>query len=114
MTVHATISAVTETIAARSKATRQRYLDRIDEAVARQPKRKQLGCANIAHGFAACGIHDKDALRNGAGPNIGIVTSYNDMLSAHQPFERYPELIREAAREKIGRASCRERVYGLV
>ena len=104
MTVHATISAVTETIAARSKATRQRYLDRIDEAVARQPKRKQLGCANIAHGFAACGIHDKDALRNGAGPNIGIVTSYNDMLSAHQPFERYPELIREAAREAGGTA----------
>ncbi len=104
MTVTATISAVTERIIDRSKATRRRYLDRIDEAVARAPKRKALGCANIAHGFAACNAHDKDALRNGSGPNIGIVTAYNDMLSAHQPFETYPELIRQAAREAGGTA----------
>ncbi|MBI2718036.1 MAG: phosphogluconate dehydratase [Rhizobiales bacterium] len=97
MPVHSTISAVTEKIVARSRERRRRYLDRIDEAIARQPKRKALGCANIAHGFAACGT-DKEALRNGAGPNLGIVTAYNDMLSAHQPFETYPEIIREAAR----------------
>jgi phosphogluconate dehydratase len=103
MSVKATVSAVTEGIIARSKDTRKRYLGKIDEAVARQPKRKSLGCANIAHGFAACGT-DKDALRNGSGPNIGIVTAYNDMLSAHQPFETYPEMIRKAARAAGGTA----------
>ena len=104
MPVKATISAVTEAIVARSKTPRRRYLDKIDAAVARQPKRKALGCANIAHGFAACGAADKNALRNGSGPNLGIVTAYNDMLSAHQPFETYPELIRKAAREAGGTA----------
>ena len=104
MSVHGTISAVTENIVARSKASRTRYLARMEMAVSRQPKRKALGCANIAHGFAACGPHDKNELRNGAGPNIGIVTAYNDMLSAHQPFETYPELIRRAAREAGGTA----------
>ncbi|MGL4592252.1 MAG: phosphogluconate dehydratase [Aestuariivirga sp.] len=104
MPVKATISAVTEAIIARSAAPRRRYLDKIDAAVARQPKRKALGCANIAHGFAACGAADKNALRNGTGPNLGIVTAYNDMLSAHQPFETYPELIRKAARDTGGTA----------
>ena len=104
MAVHTTISAVTEAIVARSKNQRKRYLDRIDAAVSRQPKRKALGCASIAHGFAACGVHDKDELRNGSGPNIGIVTSFNDMLSAHQPFETFPDLIRQAAREAGGTA----------
>ena len=104
MSVHATISAVTENIIARSKGSRRRYLDRIEQAIARQPRRKALGCANIAHGFAACGPHDKEALRNGMAANLGIVTSYNDMLSAHQPFETYPELIRKAAREAGGTA----------
>ncbi|WP_373505921.1 phosphogluconate dehydratase [Aestuariivirga sp.] len=103
MSVTGTISAVTEKIVERSKASRRRYLDMIDEAVARQPKRKSLGCANVAHGFAACGT-DKDALRNGSAPNIGIVTAYNDMLSAHQPFETYPDLIRKAARAAGGTA----------
>ena len=104
MSVHGTISAVTEKIIARSRESRARYLARIDEAIARQPKRKALGCANIAHGFAACGPGDKDALRHGAGPNLAIVTAYNDMLSAHQPFETYPEIIRRAAREAGGTA----------
>ena len=104
MSVHGTISAVTENIIARSKQSRGRYLARMEEATSRQPKRKALGCANIAHGFAACGPHDKNQLRNGAGPNLGIVTAYNDMLSAHQPFETYPELIRRAAREAGGTA----------
>jgi phosphogluconate dehydratase len=104
MSVHGTISAVTEKIVARSRNTRARYLVRMEEAIARQPTRKALGCANIAHGFAACGPHDKDALRSGTGPNLGIVTAYNDMLSAHQPFEPYPEIIRQAAREAGGTA----------
>jgi phosphogluconate dehydratase len=104
MTVKSTVSAVTENIIARSKTSRRRYLDRITNAVSNTPTRKSLGCANIAHGFAACGPSDKNELRNGAGPNLAIVTAYNDMLSAHQPFERYPELIRQAAREAGGTA----------
>jgi phosphogluconate dehydratase len=104
MPVKAAISAVTEAIVARSRDSRRRYLDKIDAAIARQPKRKALGCANIAHGFAACGPADKAALRSGSGPNLGIVTAYNDMLSAHQPFETYPHLIREAARQTGGTA----------
>jgi phosphogluconate dehydratase len=76
----------------------------MEQALSRQPSRKALGCANIAHGFAACGVHDKAALRTGDGPNLALVTASNDMLSAHQPFERYPELIREAARAAGGTA----------
>ena len=104
MSVHRTISLVTEKIIARSKPQRRRYLDKIEAAHTNQPKRKALGCANIAHGFAACGAHDKNELRNGFGPNLAIITSYNDMLSAHQPFEHYPNLIRNAAREAGGTA----------
>ncbi|WP_395661087.1 phosphogluconate dehydratase [Aestuariivirga sp.] len=104
MSVTETVSAVTERIIARSKGARRRYLDKIDAAVANTPKRKALGCANIAHGFAACNTQDKNALRNGAAPNLAIVTAYNDMLSAHQPFETYPELIRKAARAAGGTA----------
>ena len=104
MAVTETVSAVTEKIIARSRASRRRYLDKIEAAVALRPKRKSLGCANIAHGFAACNTHDKNALRHGDAPNVGIVTAYNDMLSAHQPFETYPETIRQAAREAGGTA----------
>ena len=104
MSVHRTVSVVTEKIIARSKAGRKNYLEKIERAIDRQPKRRSLGCANIAHGFAACGAGDKNALRNGSGPNLAIVTSYNDMLSAHQPFEFYPDLIRQAAREAGGTA----------
>jgi phosphogluconate dehydratase len=104
MSVHRTVSAVTEKIIARSKTGRKNYLEKIERAIDRQPKRRSLGCANIAHGFAACGPGDKNALRNGTGPNLAIVTSYNDMLSAHQPFECYPDLIRQAARDAGGTA----------
>ena len=104
MSVHSIVSAVTEKIVGRSKSSRSRYLARMEVAVSQQPKRKALGCANIAHGFAACGPHDKNQLRNGIGPNLGIVTSFNDMLSAHQPFEHYPDIIRRAAREAGGTA----------
>jgi phosphogluconate dehydratase len=104
MSVHRTISAVTEKIITRSKSSRARYLDKIAAAHDATPKRKSLGCASIAHAYAACSAHDKNALRNGTGPNLAIVTSYNDMLSAHQPFEHYPNLIREAARAAGGTA----------
>jgi phosphogluconate dehydratase len=98
-TLHARVGEVTERIAERSRDARRRYLDRIDHAVSQGPVRKKLGCANFAHGFAACGPGDKQALRDGVAPNLAIVTAYNDMLSAHQPFERFPDLIRAAARE---------------
>jgi phosphogluconate dehydratase len=104
MSVHRTVSHVTKKIIKRSKDSRARYLNKIEAARDNQPKRKSLGCANIAHGFAACGAGDKNALRNGTGPNLAIITSYNDMLSAHQPFEHYPNLIRDAAREAGGTA----------
>jgi phosphogluconate dehydratase len=104
MPVTSAISAVTEKIIARSKQSRRRYLDKIEQARSHQPKRKSLGCASLAHGFAACGTHDKNALRNGEGANLAIVTAYNDMLSAHQPLETYPDIIRQAARAAGGTA----------
>ena len=98
-TLNARVGEITERIVKRSHATRGRYLERIARAVAQGPARRKLGCANFAHGFAACGPADKEALREGTGANLAIVTAYNDMLSAHQPFERFPELIRAAARD---------------
>ena len=98
-TLHARVGEVTERIVKRSHDTRRRYLDQIEKAVSQGPARKSLGCANFAHGFAACGPGDKQALRDGVAPNLAIVTAYNDMLSAHQPFERFPDLVRAAARE---------------
>lgn len=102
--LNARVGEVTRRIAERSRASRQAYLDRIDAAVAKRPARKRLGCANFAHGFAACGASDKEALRDGTGPNLAIVTAYNDMLSAHQPYARFPDLIKDAARAAGGSA----------
>ena len=99
MTLHPVLAEVTARIAERSGASRAAYLARIDAARGDGPHRRQLSCGNLAHGFAACGADDKAALRAGAVPNLGIVTAYNDMLSAHQPYEHYPELIRRVARE---------------
>ncbi len=102
--LNARIGEVTRRIAERSRNSRRAYLDRIDAAAAKGPTRKRLGCANFAHGFAACAAGDKAALRDGTGPNLAIVTSYNDMLSAHQPFARFPDLIKEASRAVGGTA----------
>jgi phosphogluconate dehydratase len=71
----------------------------MDAARGDGPQRKRLSCGNLAHGFAACGSADKAAIRAGVAANLAIVTAYNDMLSAHQPYEAYPALIREAARQ---------------
>ena len=102
MTLHPRIAEVTETIVRRSSAQRQRYLQAIGAAAEKGPRRGHLGCANLAHGFAACGPSDKVALKGTDVPNLAIVTAYNDMLSAHQPFERYPDMIRAAARAAGG------------
>jgi len=102
MTLKQTVRQVTERIAERSKPTREPYLAHLAEAIERKPRRSFLGCGNQAHGFAACGPLDKSRLKEDHAGNLGIITAYNDMLSAHQPFERFPALIREAAREAGG------------
>jgi phosphogluconate dehydratase len=97
-TLHPVLADVTRRIIERSRERRAAYLSRIDAASGNGPQRRQLACGNLAHGFAACSPDDKAALRGGIAPNLGIVSAYNDMLSAHQPFERFPFLIRNAAR----------------
>src|SRR5690606_14642 len=88
---------ITERIRARSAPLRGPYLDRLRAARDEGPARAHLSCSNQAHAYAATG-QDKADLASGRAPNIGIVTAYNDMLSAHQPYEDYPKLIRAAAR----------------
>jgi phosphogluconate dehydratase len=100
--MHTQIQAVTDRIIERSAQARGAYRKRIAAAASQGPQRRQLGCANQAHGFAACAPGDKAVLRSGDGPSLAIVTAYNDMLSAHQPYERFPDLIRAAAREAGG------------
>jgi phosphogluconate dehydratase len=102
MTVAPSIAAVTARIVERSKPSRETYLERLSHAASQGPHRSTLSCGNLAHGFAACGPADKANLSADVVPNLGIITAYNDMLSAHQPFETYPELIRTAAREAGG------------
>ncbi len=90
---------VTERIRERSWGERTAYLARVQEESASTTTRSRLSCTNLAHGFAASPAPDKDALKGLRWPNLAIVTAYNDMLSAHQPFERFPALIKLAARE---------------
>ncbi|HEX6094210.1 MAG TPA: phosphogluconate dehydratase, partial [Dongiaceae bacterium] len=99
MPVQERVADITERIVNRSRSDRQRYLDHIREAARRGPQRGKLSCGNLAHGFAACGAADKQDLTGDVKANIAIVSAYNDMLSAHQPFERFPALIKQAARE---------------
>ena len=98
MTLNSTIARVTDRIRNRSQVQRGEYLKRMGDAAASGPARAHLACGNQAHAYAAMGA-DKAALAEGRLPNIGIVTAYNDMLSAHQPYEVFPELIRAAARK---------------
>ncbi len=95
--VNPVIEAVTARIVERSAASRAGYLERMRAAAGEGPHRGSLPCSNLAHGFAACGKPDKRALSGNAVPNIGIVTAYNDMLSAHQPFGVFPAAIKKAA-----------------
>ena len=103
--IHPVLAEVTERVVARSATTRAAYLERIRGAAAEGPaagpSREGLGCANLAHGAAACGP-DKLTLTASPARNLAIVTAYNDMLSAHQPFETYPTLIKQAARDAGG------------
>ena len=96
--VHPTLAEVTARIAQRSAGPRAAYLAHLAAAKGKGPGRARLGCANQAHGFAACAPSDKAALAAAAAPSLAIVSAYNDMLSAHQPYEHFPALIRTAAR----------------
>jgi phosphogluconate dehydratase len=102
MTARADIEAITDRIRERSKPTREAYLGRIAAAAGKTANRAVLSCGNLAHGFAVCSPAEKIALGGNRAPNLGIVTSYNDMLSAHQPFETFPQLIKQAAKEAGG------------
>ncbi len=92
---------VTERIIERSRPTRSAYLHRVDEMITRKKGPDRLGCANVAHAFAAMPANDKLRIFAEKAPNIGIVTAFNEMLSAHQPYEGYPAIIRDEAR-KLG------------
>ncbi|MXO60883.1 phosphogluconate dehydratase [Altererythrobacter salegens] len=96
--LHPVLQRVTDRIIERSKGSRGRYLSLMDREAERQPDRGSLSCSNLAHGFAAA-EEDKAAIAAGRGPNLAIVTAYNDMLSAHQPYGRYPERMKIWARE---------------
>ena len=103
MPLNPRIEAVTQRIRARSAPRRTAYLDRMHAAAEAGPARAHLSCGNQAHAYAAMAA-DKSTLAEGRAPNLGIVTAYNDMLSAHQPFEHYPDIIRRAARNAGGTA----------
>ncbi|MGQ0596397.1 phosphogluconate dehydratase [Aquabacterium sp.] len=100
--IHPVIAKVTERIRQRSAHSRAEYLAMVDQAGQIAPQRKGMGCANLAHTFAASPANDKLAIRESRRTNIGIVTAYNDMLSAHQPYATYPEFIKQVAREAGG------------
>ncbi len=102
MTARSDIQAITDRIRERSRPGREAYLARITDAAGKSANRAVLGCGNLAHGFAVCSPQEKTALSGDTVPNLGIVTAYNDMLSAHQPFETFPALIKQAAREAGG------------
>jgi phosphogluconate dehydratase len=97
MSLHPKLDAVTQKIVERSKKSRRAYLAKTTKAAKDGPRRAHLSCGNQAHAYAAMGL-DKSTLLKERAPNIGIITAYNDMLSAHQPFETYPARIKEAAR----------------
>ncbi len=96
--LHPIVERVSARIIERSKDSRRRYLDLLDREAEKFPNRNALSCSNLAHGFAAA-LDDKAAIKSGRGANLAIVTAYNDMLSAHQPYGRYPEAMKLYARE---------------
>ncbi len=95
--MHATVDAVTRRIIERSRASREDYLARMEDMGRQSPHRSSLSCGNLAHGFAACQEHEKDTLKFMNKANVAIVSAYNDMLSAHQPYQSFPDVIKQAA-----------------
>ncbi len=99
MKMNPTIQAVTDRIKKKSADGRAAYLRQVDAGAARKPGADRMGCANVAHAFAALPSNDKFRVVTERGPNIGIVTAYNDMLSAHAPFQTYPDMIKAEVRK---------------
>jgi phosphogluconate dehydratase len=99
LTAKQTVESVTARIRERSSTCRRDYLDRMERTLACYPPRRTLSCGNLAHAFAACQPADKVAIAAMQAPNLGIVTAYNDMLSAHQPLQYYPDIIKSAAQQ---------------
>jgi len=97
--LHPTVAEVTATIEARSQDLRQRYLESVGLMARTSPRREELSCGNLAHGFAACSEPDKATIKLMDAAHVGLVTAFNDMLSAHQPYESYPAAIKEALRQ---------------
>ena len=97
--LHPTIRAVTDRVIKRGGKTRATYLRRLEKQASAKPHRARLSCGNLAHGFAACAADEKRALSGETARNLAIVSAYNDMLSAHQPYARFPEVIKRAAKE---------------
>ena len=95
--MHSVVTRVTARIIQRSKATREAYLAGVDAMIHRKPSQDRMGCANLAHAYAALPGADKFKIAVEKAPNIGVVTAYNDMLSAHQPYHSYPALLRDEA-----------------
>jgi phosphogluconate dehydratase len=100
--VNSTLAAVTDRIIQRSKTSRAAYLARIKGAMDPRPRRTDMGCSNLAHGMAACGPAEKARITGDRGACIAIVSAYNDMLSAHQPYETYPAVIKQVVSEAGG------------
>jgi len=94
--INNTVARVTQRIINRSASTREAYLARMDAARSQTVHRAQLACGNLAHGFAACQPDEKNSLKNMVRSDIAIITAYNDMLSAHQPYEHYPQRLKDA------------------
>ena len=95
--LHPVLAQVTRRIVERSAPLRSAYLARIDRLVQRPPGPSRMGCANVAHAFAALPANDKLRVVVEKAPHLGVVTSFNDMLSAHQPYEGYPAVVRDEA-----------------
>ena len=102
VTMNKNVQAITDRIIARSRDTRNAYLAKIESAKSTTVHRASLSCGNLAHGFAACGKEDKNKLRGLNHSDIAIISAYNDMLSAHQPYQTYPDIIKEAVNETGG------------
>ncbi|MQR01448.1 phosphogluconate dehydratase [Glaciimonas soli] len=102
MTIQANVAKVTERIVKRSQPYRSAYLARLEVARRKDVQRGALSCTNLAHGFAAFPTNDKLRLKHDKDPSVAIISSYNDMLSAHQPFERFPQIIKDAVRAAGG------------
>ena len=97
--IHSAVLSVTDAIRLRSRPHREQYLEDLWNRKADHPRREDLGCGNLAHGIAACGVSDKQQLKLMQSANIAIVTAHNDMLSAHQPYAAYPDLIKQSLQE---------------